>query len=184
MEKGVPHTHSTGISLGIPPYRRAKASQRAPLCREKPCSHIERELNHKEAPFSCTNSTAWLRSLDSSGRKTYNSHGLEVIHFVLMYRTSTFYWEAQTSNENSGDWSKRKENKGEDKILRCCIPCPTKWEGKYWDLQVWQVGPTASSQGCLGMPVQSGWGCSNQLCVLSTSSTIVFFIYLVYLKIV
>ena len=83
--KGLPHTHSTGMSLGIQPCWRAKASQRAPLCRVKPCSRIRRELNHEEATFSCANSTAWLRSLGSSGRRTSAMDSRYINCFVLKY---------------------------------------------------------------------------------------------------
>ena len=46
------HTHSVGSSLGIQPYRRAIASQKAPLCKLKLNSLSGNVLSQEEALFS------------------------------------------------------------------------------------------------------------------------------------
>ena len=51
-EKGAPQAHFVGSLSGIQPYRRARASWNAPLCREKPCSVSGRAVSQVEDPFS------------------------------------------------------------------------------------------------------------------------------------
>ena len=50
--RGLPQTQVDGRFGGRQPYRRHKASRKAPLCRAKPCSAIGKADSQLEAPFS------------------------------------------------------------------------------------------------------------------------------------
>ena len=50
--KEEPHTQWRGMLDGNQPYRSARASLNAPLCKQKPNSSMGREVNQFEAPFS------------------------------------------------------------------------------------------------------------------------------------
>ena len=51
MVKCWPQVHKDGRLGGFQPYRKQRASLKAPLWREKPCSAIGNEDNQLEAPF-------------------------------------------------------------------------------------------------------------------------------------
>ena len=67
-----PQAQCVGVLLGAQPYHRAKASKKAPLWRQKPCSLIGNEVNQLEAPGWLARSMA----LDRAGnRETEGTRG-------------------------------------------------------------------------------------------------------------
>ena len=63
--KGDPQAHAEGILCNDKPYRNARASLKAPLCREKPNSSTGSTINQLEAPLSRERSMALWRSRGS-----------------------------------------------------------------------------------------------------------------------
>ena len=60
-EKKAPQTHFEGSLFGVQPYRSARASWNAPLCRAKPCSERGRTVSQVEDPFSLASFTDLCR---------------------------------------------------------------------------------------------------------------------------
>jgi len=60
--KAAPHSQCVGGLVGAQPYRNAKASTKAPLCRQKPCSLMGRDVSQLEAPGWLALRSAPLRS--------------------------------------------------------------------------------------------------------------------------
>ena len=59
-----PHTQWRGMLEGNQPYRSARASLNAPLCKQKPNSSMGREVSQFEAPFSLASSMARLLEVE------------------------------------------------------------------------------------------------------------------------
>ena len=54
--------HSEGIFVGFHPYLKERASWKAALCRENPCSCTGSDDSQMDAPFSLANSIERCRS--------------------------------------------------------------------------------------------------------------------------
>ena len=58
MEKETPQEHLEGSLSGVQPYRNAKESWKAPLCRAKLCSESGSRVSQVDDPFSLARS--WI----------------------------------------------------------------------------------------------------------------------------
>jgi len=67
--KAAPHSQYVGGLVGAQPYRNAKASTKASLCRQKPCSLMGRDVSQLEAPGWLARSMALDRAEDNCGRR-------------------------------------------------------------------------------------------------------------------
>ena len=66
-EKEDPHSQFVGDLDGVHPYRKARASEKAPLWRLKPCSSMGSVVNQLEAPFSSARISALLIDAERDG---------------------------------------------------------------------------------------------------------------------
>ena len=64
--EAAPHTQLFGILRGVYPYLKARASTKAPLCREEPCSSSGIAVSHFKELFTRARSTVlWRRGVSS-----------------------------------------------------------------------------------------------------------------------
>ncbi len=68
MEKDSPQAQWASTFSGDQPYLSARASQKAPLCSEKPSSSIGRGVSQLEAPFAWAKSIACCRGAGTRSR--------------------------------------------------------------------------------------------------------------------
>ena len=68
-EKEAPQTQCEGVRAGSQPYLRHRASTKAPLCKQKPCSLMGRVVSQLEEPFSLARVIArWRVGVSSACR--------------------------------------------------------------------------------------------------------------------
>ena len=67
--KAAPQAKCVGVLVGAQPYLKAKASTKAPLCRQKPCSLMGRDVSQLEAPGWLARSMALDKAEDNCGRR-------------------------------------------------------------------------------------------------------------------
>ena len=68
-ENWLPYTQLKGSNGGRQPYQRQRASQKATLCKLKPCSHTGSVVSQLEEPFSVANSIEQCKDGDNKGKR-------------------------------------------------------------------------------------------------------------------
>ena len=107
MENCWPQTQWEGRCCGRQPYRRHKASLKAPLCKANPCSEIGKAESQLDAPFSEQMVRVFCSLMD---RFSFTSFAVLTSYCLWNFRALflSLVWVAFTSGVYSSNWSRIK----------------------------------------------------------------------------